>query len=485
MGVPSNILIPFVGVEFDSSRAYSASQTLPVIALIIAQKTADGTGAALTQHLVTSADEVSLLAGARSMARQDAIRFFASNQVTTAHVILLEDAATAAAATTTVTATGTATEAGEIDLYINGTRFAVAVTVGDTAEVAGDNIVAAITASESTPGTAANVAGVITYTAANKGVAAGQVDIRLNYNDGESVPAGLTVVIGATTPGTVDPDIQDAIDAIGDTWYQVIAGGYNDATSLGMMEDFLETQAGPMIQHDGMYYTAKKDTRSNLITFATNSDRNCAYVSLIADSNTPAPEHEIAAAYAALVAEQIMEDTAVPLHRSTLVGILSEATTDRWTSIERNQLASNGLATLTHSNGVQTEATVTMYLKNAAGVSDEAYQQQNSVFQLMYSRYTFVVRINSKYPKAKLADSIDRMASGQQVLTPAVGKAEAISWFVQLEREGILENIDQFKQDVTCVRSGTKRLVWLLPPDLVNQFIVGSADMQFLLQSTS
>ena len=487
MGVPKSIVLPFMGVSFDSSRAFVGSSTMPVKTLLFGQKLASGTGEVNTQILVFNADEVAKLAGYGSMVHRQAIKYFANNSITETYIMLLEDADTATKATTLVTIAGTATANGELDLYINGAsgRYAVGVTTADAAVDVADNMIAVINADASAPVVATAAAGVITLTAKNAGIAAGDVDVRLNYNAGEEIPAGLTVSVAATTDGTVDPTVQDILDNLGDTWFNIFSSGYNDATNLTLIQDYLLEVAGPMIMTDGGYYTAMRGTVSELITFSTSGTRNCQYVILNDAEKVPASVAEIAAAVAARTAESIMEDTAVPLHRMTITGISPVAPTDRRTVLERNTLASNGIATLTHSLGVQTEATVTMYLLNSAGAADIAYQQQNTIYQLMYARYTFVQRILSRYPRAKLADSIDNIQSGQQVMTEAIGKAEAVAWFINLEAEGILENLEQFKEDLVCLRSKTNpnRIEWLLPPDLINQFIVGSADMQFILES--
>lgn len=486
MGVPSNItVIPLVGITFDSSRAFVGSATVPITVLLFGQKTATGVGPVETQITISNPDDAAQQGGFGSMIHRMALRYYDNNQVTDTVIMLLDDAAGSAAATTVLTITGTATSVGEFVLYIDGDRYAVGVAVDDTETTVGSAIATLVNADPNAPVTALSVAGVVTFTAKNKGVAAGDVDIRLSYNQGEKVPAGLAGAVADTTPGTVDPDVDDVLDNISDTWFNVWASGYNDTTSLGKIEDFIESIAGAVEQRDGMYYFAKKDTRANLISFATASGRNSPYVSMIAATNTPHSNHEIAAAYAGRVAESIQEDPAIPLHRMTLTGLLPKATTDRWTLQERNQLANSGIATLTHSQGVQTEATVTMYLKNSAGAVDIAYQLQNSVFILMRLRYTFVQRILSRYARAKLADSAERIGSGQLVLTPAKGRAEAVAWFKAEERAGQVENLEQFKAELIVRRQAgnPNGMEWLLPPDLINQFIIGSGDMQFRLQS--
>jgi phage tail sheath gpL-like len=51
------------------------------------------------------------------------------------------------------------------------------------------------------------------------------------------------------------------------------------------------------------------------------------------------------------------------------------------------------------------------------------------------------------------------------------------------EDQGLVENIDQFKNDLICERNegDPNRLDWMLPPDLVNQFRVGGVQIGFLL----
>jgi phage tail sheath gpL-like len=125
-----------------------------------------------------------------------------------------------------------------------------------------------------------------------------------------------------------------------------------------------------------------------------------------------------------------------------------------------------------------------MYLKNSSGANDIAYQYRNTMFILMYMRYSFVNTIKTKYSRARLADSADRIRAGIKVITPALGKAEAVALARLWEADGLLENIEQFKSEIICRRSSSNpnRLEWILPPDLVNQFIVGSGDMPFSLQ---
>ena len=481
MGVPASIIVPFVGVSFDNTHAVQGSANLPVRACIIGQKLVGGIGLVGTLYLVTSADQVRTLAGIGSHAYRLAAKWFSVNRQTPVYLNLVDDAAASAAATYTSTLGGTATAAGELALYIDGQRFAVSVSVGDLAATVGASMVTLVNADTSLPCTLAYATGSFTATARNKGVTAGDFPVMWNYYPGEQIPAGLTAAATFTaTPGTGEPDMTPPLAAIGDNWFPIYVSTYNDGANLAKIETFLETQSGPMYQRDAMFYTAKRDTLSNLVTFGTDSARNCQFVTTIAATGCPESLAGVAAAVASATALSITDDPAVPLHRMAL-NLLPALPSARFTLDERNTLAKSGIATLRHDNGVQTEATVTMYLKNSAGAADTSYQYQNTMFILMNLRYTFVQMILRKYARAKLADSAERIEGGQSVITPDIGRAEAISWFLSMEAAGQVENLKQFKAELVCRRSTTNpnRLEWILPTDLINQFIVGSGDLQF------
>ena len=481
-GVPSNIIVPFVGVEFDNSRAGSAS-ALNFQTLIFGQKTTAGTGTARTIVKVSSADEVRLLGGPGSQLHQMAKAYFANNQAQDTYIYLLEDASGGSAAAYTLTITAADVLAGELDLYIDGYRIAVAVTAGMTPTTLGDAIVAAITAElDNLPITApVNTTGVLTFSAKNDGTVGNGLDFRVNYYDGEVYPSGVSVVFAVATPGAVDVTLTNMITDLGEEWYQVWIGPYTDATNIAAIEDELSSRFGVIRQNDGVYITAKKDTNANLITYSTTSGRNSPHVCTVGCYKYPSSVYAVAGAYGGVVMASVADDSGKPLHRNQLVGILPPRKEERDTIINRNSIALKGIATLDPTNGVATEACVTMYLTNSAGAADTSYQQLNSMFILMVLRYRFRNLILTRYPQARLADSAIRVKSGMQIITPEIGKAEAIAWFLAAEEDGLVENLTQFKDQVVCQRSvsNRNRLEWLLPPDLINQFIVGSAILQF------
>ncbi|MGE2294742.1 KilA-N domain-containing protein [Escherichia coli] len=77
-----------------------------------------------------------------------------------------------------------------------------------------------------------------------------------------------------------------------------------------------------------------------------------------------------------------------------------------------------------------------------------------------------------------------RFGPGQAIVTPAVIKGELLATYRQLERAGIVENYELFKQYLIVERdaSDPNRLNTLFPPDYVNQLRVFAVVNQFRLQ---
>jgi len=486
MTIP-NLRVPFVYVEFDSSRAFQGPAVLKYQNLLIGQKTSAGTIATDTITKVTSADQASLYFGVGSMLHIMAIAWFNNNKISEVFMVAQDDAGAALAASGTFTITGPATAAGVVTVYIGGVRIVAAVASADDATDIGDALEAAINADTSLPVTAANVTGTVTLTAKNKGVVGNSIDLRVNYNEGEVLAAGVGVTTVQMASGATNPDIQEIIDILGDTWYNIIACPYNDATNLVAIEAELADRFGPSRMIDGMYVTSHDGELAALASFGNG--RNSPHVTCIHSRQVPTSLGAMCSAYAGQLALEGEIDPARPFQTLELKGILAPISTDQFTLAENDSLLYDGIATffVDSASKVRIQRAITMYQKNDAGAADIAYLDVNTLLTLMYLRYDFRTTILTKYPRAKLADDGTNFGSGQPVITPSVGKAEAISKFRQWEALGLVENASQFKTDLICERSTTdpNRLNWILPPDLMNQFRVGAATIQFLLQSPS
>lgn len=483
--IPVQNRVPFAFVEFDNSRASQGASIQPWKILVLGQKLSAGTATALVPVQVSSEAQAKTLFGTGSMLARMFKFLLANNSVIEMWAVPQVDEGSGVAATGKLTVTGPATAAGTLALYIGGQVVNVAVAASDTADDVADAIVTAINADSSLPVTAAvdgTDANEANLTARHKGVAGNYIDVRLNYYD-ETTPTGISVAITAMSGGTTNPSVTAALDAIGDDRYNAIVLPWTDAANLTAIESELADRWGPLTQNDGHAYAAFSGSSADAATLGNS--RNSPHVSIAHSYKVPNPPWEVAAALVGQVANSASIDPARPVQTLVLSGILAPKITERLTQTERNNLLYDGISTLRVGDGgeVRIERVITTYKTNGVGADDPSYLDVETINTLSYLRYDFRTYFLTKYPRHKLASDGTRFAIGQAILTPNLARAECITKFRQWEELGLVEGIDQFKEDLIVERNAQdpNRLDIYLPPDLVNQFRVLAAQIAFRL----
>lgn len=481
--VPSTVRVPFLFAEFDSSKSQQGASIKAYKALMFGQKRSAGTATADVPVSVTSEAQAITLFGRGSFLHMMVVKFFKANKFTSLTVIPQADNGAGVAQQETITVTGPATAAGTISLLIAGQKVEVAVASGDAQNTIAAAIKAKLDLALDLPYSWSVTTNVVTGTCLHKGLLGSMIDFRHSYYTGEALPTGVTIAFAESVAGTTAPSLTTSIANMTETQYDVIAFPYNDATSLTAIEAELLDRWGPVRQNDGMAFTAKDDTHANLITFGDG--RNSKHVSCLGFENFPNTCFEIAASLAGIAAYYLQIDPARPLQTLELPGILPPAPADEFTLQERNLLLFDGISTckVTASKTVALERVISMYQVNSASAADVAYLDVMTLFTLSFIRYDWRNHMLTKYPRHKLANDGTRYGSGQAVITPKVGKAEAIAKFRQWEELGLVEGFDQFKRDLICERNSTdtNRLDFMLPPDLVNQLMIMGTQIGFLL----
>lgn len=484
--IPATLRVPFMFVEFNNANAVQSATIKPYRLLVIGQRLEAGTVAAHVKTRVTSAAQAKGYFGAGSMLAQMVERLVKVNNFTETICVAVDDDAAGVKATGTVTFGGPATSPGTIAALIGGRRFTVGVNSADTATVIAAAFAAAVNAKTDLPVTAAAALGVVTLTAKHKGAASNGIDVRLNYNTGEALPAGVTAAIVAMSGGISNPDLANAIAALGDTQFDVIAFPYTDAVSLTAIETELAERWGPMRQIEGVAVSA---TMGDLTAQGVLGDsRNSPHVSILGAYGVPSTPWEVAAVAAGVTAFYGNIDPARQFKTLPLVGLLPPSDDQVLRLEERNLALYDGISTFTVDAGgvMRIERMITTYKTSPAGADDPSYLDLTTPLLLGYIRYDWRNYILRKYPRHKLANDGARYGAGQPIITPKIGKAEAVAKFRQWEDMGLVENAAQFKRDLICERNPNdpNRLDWVLPPDLINNFMVGGTQIAFLLQGS-
>lgn len=479
--IPISIRTPGQYIEFDNSRALQGLPAVRHKILVIGQRLTAGNVNAGVPTRILSAAQAEAAFGRGSMLWAMLAALKAANSYTECWAVALDDNGAGAAASGTVTLSGSPTEAGTLNLYIGGQLVQIAVASAATTASLATALAAAVNADTTLPVTAGAAGSVVTLTARHKGEVANSLDVRLNYYMGERTPKGLVAAVVAMSGGTSNPDVQAALTAIGDEQYHTIAHPYTDAANLGKVETLLATRWGPLVQKEGQAFTAVAGTVSAANTLGAT--RNSPHQSIIGAGKSPTPVYVWAAVVAAVDAFE--PDPARPRQTLVLPGLLAPAIGDRWTRDERNLALYDGISTTVVDAGDQVliERLITTYQSNAFGVADASYLDIETMRTLAYLRFTVRARIAQKYPRHKLANDGTQYGAGQAVVTPNVIRAELVALFMDWMDAGLAEGLEQFKRDLLVQRSSTdpNRIDAVIPPDVINQFRVFAAQVQFRL----
>lgn len=489
--IPQSIRTPLFYAEFDSSKANSGLQNAR--ALLIGQKLAAGTLGVNVPQLVTSLAAAKAGAGEGSALAQMYESYRRSDAVGEVWVLPLADNAGGAQAAGSATIGGTATGNGTISLYAGGRRVSVGVLVGDTADEIATATAAAIVAASDLAVTAAvdgEEAAQVNITAKHKGTVGNDIDLRVNYAGvigGEALPAGITVTIVPMSGGATDPDLTTALANLGDDEYDFIAIAFNDTTVLDQIKTLMDEDTGRWSwsrQIYGAVFAAKRGTIGALSTFG--GSRNDKAVTTMGFYGSPTPFWEWSASYCAQAAVSINAHPARPLQTLPLIGIKAPAREVRFMLNERETLLHDGIATydVARDGTVRISREVTNYQENLYGQPDDSWLD----VVVLSIGWTFVRRMRSRttteFPRHLLAADGTRIGEGQPVVTPLSYKAACVSEYIELEREGIVQNTKHFIENTVVEIAGTtgaekSRLNVLFAPVFMGQARIIAVRVQF------
>lgn len=481
--IPVDIRTPGQYVEVDHTKALRGLPNMSRRMLFIGNKLAAGTAVPSQLYRINNAAEAATLFGRGSVLQEMLTAARAANKESDMWAVALVDNAGGVAATHTLTVTGPATGAGSIALYINGTKLTIAVNNGDAVAAIATAIAAAVTAWADSPFTAASAVGVVTLTAKHKGTFGSDANIRVNYFDDEKLPAGVAIAVAAGVAGAGNPDMATALAAIAQEAFYTIVTPWNDAANVVKLETELATRWGGMDMRTGHGFVGFQGTHAGLTTYG--AARNSPHTTVFGVKNTPQPCYLVASILAAVCEASGAIDPARPFQTLALPGMLAPAQADRFTRQERDLLLRDGISTFTVDQGGNclVERVVTTYQTNAYGLEDVSLLDLETKWTCDYMRFAFRARIGLRFPRHKLADDGTNFAPGQAIATPLMIRGELLDVGRQLELAGILENFEQFKDQMIVVRSlsDRSRVNAILPPDVVNQFRVFAAAVQFIL----
>jgi phage tail sheath gpL-like len=494
--IPESIRTPGAWAEIDNSQALKNRLIQnPHKALIIGQRTTEGTIQPEVLTAITNENLANGYFGDGSQLARMCLMFKKNNPNTELWAVALSDASGATKASATYHASvalsatgGSCSGGGTWYLMVNGSKQYVALTSGWSVTDVNSAIQTTINADSTLPVVAStNATSALNLIAVNAGTNGNYINLRTNYYTGQSDPLCFvdSAVLSIMAGGATDPDLGDVWPVIDGEQFQYVVQPYIDAANLTEIETELETRFGPMINLQGHGFTVVRGTQASCTTLGNT--RNSPFNTIMGMYDVPNDPVECAAALGAVAAYNLNIDPARPLQYLKLKYILPPPIVNRFTRAERDTLLYDGIATFVVDSGgsVLIERCITTYQKTATDIADPSYLDVQTMATLNEIRYQFLARMSLRFisQRFKLADDGFPVQPGSFVVTPMTIRQECISLFTLLRDKGLVENLDDFVENLVVERDSgdVNRVNVLLPPDLVNQFRVLAAQIQFIL----
>lgn len=435
--IPSSIRKPGKYFEFNTTGAVSALPGNPQTVLIIGQRLATGTVAALVATSITSDAQAGIAFGRGSIAHLMAKAALKANSYLQLTVITVDDAVAGVVATGSVLISGPATSTGNATIKIGNDSAVIAVANGDTASTIASNLVTQIGQQPDLPVTAAidpNNAANIKLTAKNKGLAGNGIVLSFVSQTG-----GVTGAVTAMAGGLSDPDIQPALTAVFAAGHNIIAAPFSTQASLTTLRMHLDAVSGPMEQRGTIAAAGWPGTLATATTLAGQLDAGRISLGWYNGSITPA--YQIAAAYAAVIASE--EDPARPLNTLALTGLDITDVTLRAGRQDQEAALHNGVTPFEVGPGgnVQIVRAITTYTVDAQGINDPSLLDLTTIRTLDYMRVAWRQRIALRFPRDKLSDK-----------TPPKVRSELLDVAYKAEELEIIQHVDQWKNNLIVER---------------------------------
>ena len=482
--LPAEIRVPLFYAEIDPSKANSGGRRNRT--LVVGPKLAAGTAPANVPVLCTSTGQANTYAGRGSILARMVDAYRRNDDFGEMWILPVSDPGAGVAATKTATVTGPATGAGTVPLYVAGQLVQVGVASGDTAAQIATAIATAVQAAADLPFTAAAADEVVTLTCRHKGLIGNDIDVRVAYrgaSGGESLPAGVAIVIAAGVAGAGAPDLAAGLAALGDEEYDHIVMPWTDATSLDAFRDEMNDVTGrwsPLRMIYGHVYTAKVAAHAALVTLG--GQRNDPHATIVGMADTPTPSYEIAAAFAARAARSLNNHPSIPLRTLKLTGVLAPPPESRFTIQERNILYWGGISsTVCVSGDVIIDRAITTFRVNAFNQPDNGMLNVTRMFQIAYTVRYLRQEAERTMSRAVLADDGTAFGAGLPIVTPKIIRGGQIAAYGVLIERGIAENMEAFKAHLIVERApdNSERANILFAPDYVNELNIVALLLQF------
>ena len=466
---------PGVSGQIDFSKARSTAGAREYSACIMGQKLAPGTALANMPYQVLTEAEVKTLFGEGSLIHQMWLGFVGQAGDTFPIEIVAQNdpVGTKAKFDVDYTASYTvaSTKIGVESLFVYGTRYDVAVAVGDTATVVASAMAAAINLNTEAVYVATAAAGVLSIEFRNIGVIGNDLVGGIYHHERGLItsPSGARPTITQSVVGAGSPSVADALAAIANKAYTHILTHYVDDANLELFNlDAVEKWGAFDTQNDYHVFVATRGSATDLINWIgspLDNDRviNSKHINVVAlpAANTVAgvllPNVTQASwVVGAAVMGEAMARASKVRAVANVKGILlctGDLNFD-YTNAEKEQLISYGLGYVVNSSGDIKIGKLITTQAAEFGVLTDKYRNYETIAGASYVRWYFLTLIKQRHPQSNFSATESRAAQeANDVLTPNKLNALFMEGAVTLIDRLVIEDLESFKESLKSAAS--------------------------------
>jgi phage tail sheath gpL-like len=385
-------------------------------------------------------------------------------------------------ATGRITVTDTPRRDDNLDILVGGRNVSCIVRTSDTKPVIAARLKKAINRLPDLSIEAYSVdPNTIGYQVKWRGAEGNDIKIILDYNKGTHRTASQILDVRQLSGGVGSPDLETALANLGAQEFDVIVpASYSSEGRISTYSNFMDGVTGrwsPFQQLFGHIFVGREQSFSDLVVYA--DALNEPHVSVIAESNSPTPAWEWAAAFAAhaTVHWAAPPELSRPLQTLVLKNLLvPKNKIDWWDMGEQQQLLEYGISTWSvgPNNTPLIQRVRTLRKDNAYGDPDPSWADAILMFQAMFFSRYMRAEITGKFPRAALSD---RNTGIEGFSSPPQLSEVVLQGYLFLQRQGLVENFDLFAAALVSNRNGfdANRVDMIWRPDFVNQLRIVAA----------
>ncbi len=394
----------------------------------------------------------------------------------------LDDDASGLAAAGDITPSGTVTEDTNYFVRINNIDSqAFTVTSTDTVATICAKITAAVNATLDIPMTATDNTTNVGFTSKWKGASANALYLEVIG----STTAGVTWAYTQPTGGATNPDVDTALNQVGEVWETLFLNCMDvaDTTTLGKFATFGEGRWGALVKKPCVVftgYTSRADpTVATMITVSNARKTDRVNSQLVAPGSKDLP-FVVGARQLARIAVIANDNPPTDYAGQKATGLTPGDDGDQWNYTERDTAVKGGSSTIEVKDGVvNLSDTVTFY--HPDGDPTPAYRYVVDVVKLQNIIYNLeLIFASDDWAGAPLIPD-DQATTNRNARKPSAAKAAVAAVLDSLGLEAIISDPATAKASITAAinSSNPKRLDVTMTVQLSGNANIISIDLDF------